>query len=97
MNSPQSNDSGPDGHNRDSSNRDSDKQPPMAAAMTWVSRITTVCLEMVLPAVGGVWLDERYGTSFWVVVGVLVGGALGLWHLLQLTKPKAKGGKPPLP
>lgn len=85
MNSSQSNDPGPE----------RDKQPPMAVAMTWVSRITTVCLEMVLPAVGGAWLDKRYGTSYWVVVGVLVGGALGLWHLLQLTK--AKGRKPPLP
>ncbi len=58
----------------------------MARAMQWVSRITTVALEMVVPVVLGTWLDNRLDTNFLVVAGLLIGVPLGLWHLIQLTK-----------
>ena len=35
----------------------------MALAMEWVAKITTVGLEMVLPGIGGHYLDERLGTE----------------------------------
>jgi hypothetical protein len=57
--------------------------------MNWVSRITTVGLMMVLPAVGGRWLDARRGTSHWALIGLVFGLAVGLWQLLQI----AGGGK----
>jgi len=60
----------------------------MAQAMAWSSRITTIALEMVLPAVFGHWLDEWLGT--WVVfvaLGAIVGMTLGLMHLIQMTAP----------
>ena len=54
--------------------------------MEWVARITTVGLEMVLPAIAGHYLDKYLGTGYWVIVGLIVGGVVGFWHLLQMTK-----------
>jgi len=66
----------------------------MALAMEWVAKITTVGLEMMLPAVGGGYLDRRLGTSHWALVGVVLGVVLGMWHLLLMTKVAGgrKGG-----
>ena len=33
--------------------------------MEWVAKITTVGLEMALPAIGGGYLDKRFGTQYW--------------------------------
>ena len=71
---------------------------PVAAAMEWVAKITTVGLEMFLPAVGGGYLDRYLGTGYWAVVGLIVGVVVGFLHLLQMTRtapPKqdqSKGG-----
>ena len=65
-----------------------DDRSPMAQAMAWSSRITTISLEMVLPAVFGHWLDQRLGTWFvFVTLGAIAGMTLGLMHLIQMTKP----------
>jgi len=68
---------------------------PLALAMEWVSKITTVALEMVLPAIGGRYLDLRWGTEYWAFVGLVVGFSVGMWHLLQMTQVKhsVSGGK----
>ena len=54
--------------------------------MQWVSRITAVGLEMVLPGLAGQWLDDRLGTSFLALVGFAGGICLGIWHLLVMTR-----------
>ena len=66
---------------------------PMALAMEWVSKITTVSLEMVLPGVGGHYLDKWLGTNFLALIGFGAGMALGLLHLLQMTR---RPPEPPL-
>ena len=38
--------------------------------MEWVTKITTVGLEMVLPAVGGAYLDKRLNTKYWALIGL---------------------------
>jgi len=63
-----------------------DDPPPMAIAMQWVSRITTVVLEMVLPGLAGQWLDDRWGTGFLALAGFAFGLTLGIWHLLIMTR-----------
>lgn len=63
----------------------------MALAIEWVSRITTVALEMVLPGILGAWLDGKWGTSFLGLVGFAFGVAVGLWHLLRMTKATTSG------
>jgi ATP synthase protein I len=72
-----------------------DDRSPLAVAMEWVSRITTISLEMVLPALAGYWVDERLGTRFVLVVGVVVGFSVGMWHLVKLTKAPPGGSPPP--
>ena len=64
-----------------------EKRSPLAEAVQWVSRITTVALEMVLPGLAGHWLDQRLGTGFLVLVGFVLGLTCGLWHLLAMTRP----------
>ena len=57
----------------------------MAAAMQWVSRITTVSLTMVLPAVGGHLLDLRLKTNPWLLIaGALFGMLAGFSQLLKI-------------
>lgn len=63
----------------------------MARAVEWVSKITTVGLEMALPAIGGGYLDKRFGTKYWALLGLIFGFVVGMWHLLQMTK--IRGGK----
>ena len=51
-------------------------------------RVTTVGLEMVLPAVLGYFLDQRWGTEPWLVVtGATLGFIVGFRHLLAMAKP----------
>jgi hypothetical protein len=56
--------------------------------MEWVSRITTVALMMVLPGIGGTWLDSHWETKFLGPLGFVVGMSAGIWHLIVITRPK---------
>lgn len=64
----------------------------MSRAIHAVSVITTAALEMVVPIVAGMWLDQRLGTRFLGLMGMLVGVPLGIWHLVKLTKPSQQDG-----
>jgi ATP synthase protein I len=64
-----------------------DGRPPMVAAMWWVQQITSISVEMAVPAFLGHLADERWKTEPWLVgVGALFGFAVGMLHLLALTK-----------
>ncbi len=54
--------------------------------MEWVAKITTVALEMVIPAVVGGYLDRRFGTQYLALLGVVLGTTVGLWHLIRMTQ-----------
>jgi hypothetical protein len=56
--------------------------------MSWVSKITAVALEMVLPGLAGLWLDNQLGTRFLTLLGFALGVPLGMWHLIAMTKIK---------
>jgi len=62
----------------------------MAVALVWVSRITTVGLEMVLPGLAGHWLDQRFGTQFLAIAGFAFGLTAGIWHLIIMTRPPTR-------
>jgi F0F1-type ATP synthase assembly protein I len=63
----------------------------MVVAMRWVHQITSIALEMALPALLGHWLDQRWGTEPWLVaVGAVLGFAVAMVHLLALAK---QGGR----
>lgn len=64
---------------------------PLELAAEWVGRITAVGIEMVLPGLGGKWLDDRWGTTpVLMVLGFGIGMAAGLWHLIVMTSSANK-------
>lgn len=63
-----------------------DKRSPVAVGFEWASRVTAVSLEMVLPGIGGQWLDKRWGTNFLALLGFAIGLSVGITHLLAMTK-----------
>lgn len=66
---------------------DQNDRPPMVVAMEWVTKITTVALEMVVPGVVGGWLDKKFGTGFIALAGFALGVSVGIWHLCVITAP----------
>ena len=73
-----------------------DDRSPLALAMEWVSRITTICLEMALPALLGHladrWLNRK---MLFLVLGAVVGFSLGMWQLVKLAAGPPGDGHPP--
>ena len=69
-------------------NEPDDQRSPWAVAMEWTSRLTTISLEMVLPAVGGYWLDRHlgWGKPVFLLLGTLLGFAVSMVHLVRLAK-----------
>lgn len=63
-----------------------DDRPPMVEAMHWISRLTTVTMEIVLPGLLGHWLDSRWGTGFLALAGFGLGLVCGMQHLLKMTR-----------
>ncbi|MDA0833306.1 MAG: AtpZ/AtpI family protein [Planctomycetota bacterium] len=67
------------------------QRPPLVVAMEWVTQLTTISLEMSLPAAGGYWLDTKWGTSPWlVIVGAVLGFYVAMKHLMALTKTSSQ-------
>lgn len=64
------------------------KRPPMAVAVEWVAKITTVAFEFFLPGLLGQWADRRWGTNFLGLFGLAMGMALGLWHLVRMSSAR---------
>ena len=67
----------------------------MVVAMEWVSQITAIALIIVGSIWLGKYLDKKFGTSFWGIVGLFVGPLVGFWQLLVLTGVISKKGKKP--
>lgn len=64
---------------------------PIGDAFGWAGRIMAVGLAMVLPGVGGRWLDGWLGTGFCEPLGFALGFLAGLTSLVRL----ARGGNRP--
>lgn len=68
---------------------------PIAEAYHWVSIVTTVCLEMLLPVYLGSKADERWGTgSTWTIAGAALGMVVSISHLMQVTREPPDSSKP---
>jgi hypothetical protein len=74
-----------------------DQQRQQSQAMEWVSRVLAICVVMVLPGLGGGWLDKRYGTSFWTLSGFVFGFVSGFTALILLVKRDDGGPRKPGP
>jgi hypothetical protein len=64
-----------------------DGRSATARAAEWVSRVTTISLEMVLPGLAGYWLDTRLETGVvFLLVGFAVGGYLAFLQLRAIAR-----------
>ncbi len=61
----------------------------------WVSRITAVALMMVLPGLGGWWLDRWLGVAFFSVLGFGLGLLVGLGYLVALSASERGNSRGP--
>ena len=70
-----------------------DDRSAMALAMEWVSRVTTVSFEMVVPCLAGRWLDGWVGsTPVLTILGAAFGLSAGMWHLIKMASAPPKEG-----
>lgn len=60
--------------------------PPHLIGLIWMSRLSTVMLEMVTPVILGRWLDRRFDTTFLAPAGLLLGVPLGIWHIWAMLR-----------
>lgn len=68
----------------------SDDRSSMARAYQWATRIMVVAAEMVLPGLGGYWLDKQIGTVIlFTLVGFGFGTTAAVVHLIQMTRADA--------
>ena len=59
---------------------------PLVAAYTWASRIITVSIEMVVPGLIGLWVDQKLGSKVvFTLLGFALGMTVGIWHLIRMT------------
>jgi F0F1-type ATP synthase assembly protein I len=75
-------------------------EQPMPRDLGYYAAIAQVGIEMVVPAIGGFYLDDWLGTAPWMMIaGAVVGFAGSLIHLFAILRRKARdetsGPKPP--
>jgi hypothetical protein len=62
----------------------------MAEAMKWVSVVTSVVGVMIVPPLGGIWIDNLLGTNFlFAILGGIFGVVGGMYCLLAMVKTNA--------
>ena len=62
-----------------------DTRSSTAKALSWVSNITAISVMMVLPALGGYYLDQYFGTvALFMFLGMIFGLAAGFFQLMKL-------------
>jgi len=71
-----------------------DDRSPLAIAYGWAMQVMTISAEMVLPGIGGLWLDKRLETDFiFTLIGFAIGLPLALWQLLRMTQATQDSGR----
>lgn len=67
----------------------------IAAAVNWASRVTSIALEMVVPPVIGLWIDQKLNTGvIFISAGAVLGFCTGMFSLVKMansaTQPKRR-------
>jgi len=71
-----------------------DQRSPIAIGIAWASRVMTISLTMVLPGLGGYWVDDKLGTKLvFMLAGFFLGMAAAMWQLLQLARHAGGGAR----
>ncbi len=71
-----------------------DQRTLIAKAWGWGYQATTISMEMVVPALLGLWLDRRLGTlPAFLILGAIFGMVAGMIHLLGFARHVGEQGK----
>ena len=66
----------------------------MAEATKWVSVVTSFVGVMIVPALGGIWLDNLLGAKFvFTILGAIFGFVGGMYSLLNMIKANKAGAR----
>jgi F0F1-type ATP synthase assembly protein I len=69
---------------------------PLSTALALASQLTAVALEMVVPIVGGYFLDQWLRTRVvFLAAGAVLGFYIGMRSLLSMTQPHRPNGEHP--
>ncbi len=71
-----------------------DGRSPMARGMEMVARVMAAAMMMVLPGLGGQWLDRHWGTRWLALVGFTFGISVSIYYLIVITRPAKDSGDP---
>ena len=78
----------PENHDVAGNQDEPDRRSPIAKAADISSRLMTISLCLVIPVVGGYYLDKYMNTrAIFVIAGLLFGMAASGWQLFKLTAP----------
>ena len=67
--------------------KDEDEATIMANAMMWVSVVSTVVGVMLVPTLGGIWIDNLLGTQYlFIILGAIIGLVGGMYCLLSILR-----------
>ena len=72
-----------------------DDRSPVAVAYQWAWRIITISLEMVIPGLVGLAVDQWLGSLVvFTLLGFTFGMTVGIWHLIRIAGTTDTPGKP---
>ena len=64
-----------------------DTRSPYAIGYEWSVIISSIGMEMALPPIFGIWLDQKFGTvMIFTLLGAVLGMVTALMHLIQIGK-----------
>lgn len=68
-----------------------DERSSLAVGYQWSIVISTIGMQMTLPALFGYWLDKRLGTvMLFTLLGAVLGMTSGMMQLLKISKDSEK-------
>jgi len=73
--------------NNENQQKINDNRSPIMVGYMWATNVTSAAVEMVIPIVGGVWLDNKFQTKpLFILIGLFLGMTIMLLHLLKFAK-----------
>ena len=71
---------------------DRDGRNSVARGYVLASRVTSIGMQMALPPTLGWWLDEKFHTTPWLLIGgAVLGFTVSMLELIRLAKDSEKG------